>query len=139
MSNTDAPNPELQDLTEQLQRDAAEVREAYRKLKAVEDVAWTRYVADVDATLLQMEHDLKAEHDVLVAERAVHSAELGQAVHELLDRIRGGLEELRVQEVLFEMDARDRFGELWNTGQHALADLRATVSTTLDVAAFVAR
>lgn len=139
MSKIDDRKAELQDLTEQLRRDAASVRAAYRRLRADEDAAWTRYVTDVDVTLRDMEHDLAAERDAFAAERAEHRDELRDAVRDLLTRVRGGLDELRVQEALLEMDARDRFGELLETGQHQLADLHTKVSKALDIIAFVAR
>ena len=139
MAKIDDRKAELQDLTEQLRRDAGSVREAYRRLRADEDVAWTRYVADVDVTLRNMEHDLEAERDALATERAEQRDELRDALQELLTRVRAGLDQLRVQEALLEMDARDQFGELLDTGQHAFADLRAKVNRALDVIAFVVR
>ncbi len=139
MSKIEDRKTELNDLTDQLRQDAVAVREAYRQLQDEEDLAWTRYVANVDVTLRRLEHDLDLERDALATERAEQRAELRDATRELLVRVHGALDDLRVQEALFEMNARDRFGELWDTGQHALAELRQKISTALDIAAFVAR
>src|SRR4051794_23621311 len=132
MTDTHHRQEDLQELTEQLRHDAETVRAAYGRLRADEDVAWTRYVADVDATLLQMQRDLAAEHDVLVAQRAEQSEELRDALHEALDRVHGTLDDLRVQEALLAMDARDRFGKLWETGERSLSTLRTNIKRTID-------
>lgn len=135
MTNTEQHKLEVEQLTDQLRHDAANVRVAYQRLRADGDDAWTRYVTEVDTTLQQMERDLEAERAALAVQRADQTAELRDALHEVLDRVHGALDDLRVQEALLEMDARDRFGSLLATGQHALHELRGKVRQTIDVVA----
>jgi hypothetical protein len=136
MATNETKTIDLEDMTERLRHDAAQVRVAYAQLRSDEDTAWARYVHAVDATLETMEKDLQAEREVLKAERAKTQAELGEAVHELLDRVRGSIDDLQVQRTLFEMEARDRLNALRAPAEHALGQLRRRIDSALAALAF---
>ena len=128
---------DIERMTQQLRRDAAEVRAAYRRLRTDENTAWARYVRDVDSTLAKMERDLNEERKALSVERARTQAELSEAVHELLARVHGTLDELQVQRALLQMETRDRINQLREPAEHALDRLRTKLDHAIGILAFV--
>lgn len=106
------------------------LRAALDDLHQVEDEAWRRYAADLEAASLRLDAALSVASSRLRAEKADTSEDLEDALEELATTWRSRADELRVQTHLGALDARD-------AGLHVLDDLDAAGQRITDALAAV--
>lgn len=89
------------DVLERLGKATADVKAARTRLREEQEAAWQRYVASVNAAL--------ADDLDLSSPAAGGAGDAGEPdpVHELLDAIRGRVDDLRVQAQLGRMEAAE--------------------------------
>lgn len=90
-----------------------DVRAAKSRYLAEQEASWQRYVAVVDKALVE---------DLRLGEPSPPPA--SDPAHELLDAIRGRLDDLRVQSHLGRMDLEDLAAELHTAANHVVDLLR---------------
>lgn len=86
---------------------SADLREAVARLHRTEDEAWRRYGADVDRAVAQMETELSSAEAQLRVEQADSRDQLSAALQQVAETWRARADEVRLQILLGEMEARD--------------------------------
>jgi exonuclease VII large subunit len=120
------------DVIDRFHAEAAALRRTLDELDQAHRTAWGKECEEARKAIGALQADLAVAADEAQAEREATDDELRRAVNELVDAWRGRLDDLRVQERLAEMGARDTL-ERWRLDvQRTSAELRAAVMHAID-------
>ena len=105
--------------------EAAALRKTLDELDHIQRDAWRKESQAARKAIAALQADLALATAEAQAERAETRDELNRALTELVDAWRGRLDDLRVQERLAEMDARDAVDRVRRDVQRPLAEARS--------------